>query len=202
MNILNHNNFIFIGDSLTFGYGVNKNKCWIEILRDSILSSSINLNIINKGINGNTTTDMLNRFTEDVIKLNPYTVFIMGGTNDLLSNRHLSLILDNIELMIKEAQTKTNNIIIGIPPRIVKEDAYRLFMPSSTYDYCENTLPILRDKLIKLCESYKVKYIDFYNLTANLNQKEIYLDGIHLNENGHKILFESFIKMLDLDINK
>ncbi|WP_394854996.1 GDSL-type esterase/lipase family protein [Clostridium lamae] len=199
---MNHNNFIFIGDSLTFGYGVNKNKCWIEILRDSILSSSINLNIINKGINGNTTTDMLNRFTEDVIKLNPYTVFIMGGTNDLLSNRHLSLILDNIELMIKEAQTKTNNIIIGIPPRIVKEDAYRLFMPSSTYDYCENTLPILRDKLIKLCESYKVKYIDFYNLTANLNQKEIYLDGIHLNENGHKILFESFIKMLDLDINK
>src|SRR5699024_7369523 len=92
-------------------------------------------NIINKGINGNTTTDMLNRFTEDVTILNPKKIFIMGGTNDLLSNRPINMIIANIELMIKESLTKTKYVIIGIPPKIIKEDAYKLFMPSLTYDY-------------------------------------------------------------------
>ncbi len=195
---MNSNNFIFIGDSLTFGYGVPKNKCWIELFKKYSLSSNMNFSIINKGINGNTTTDMLNRFTEDVTMLNPKSVFIMGGTNDLLSNRPLNSILDNIELMLKEALTKTNNIFIGIPPRIIKEDAYKLFMPSSTYDYCETNLPKLREGLIKLSKNYKIKYIDFYNMSLILDQKEIFLDGIHFNEKGHKLIFNEFIKILDL----
>lgn len=195
---MNPNNFVFIGDSLTFGYGVSKSKCWVEIFKNSTLSSSMNLSIINKGINGNTTTDMLNRFTEDVTIFNPKSVFVMGGTNDLLSNRPVNLILDNIELMLKEALTRTNNIFIGIPPRIIKEDAYRLFMPSSTYDYCEKKLPELREGLIKLCKNHKVNYIDFYSLTLNINPQKIFIDGIHFNENGHKILFEEFIKILNI----
>ena len=194
---MNSNPFIFIGDSLTFGYGVPKNKCWVEILKNYSSSFNMDFSIINKGINGNTTTDMLNRFTEDVTLFNPKSIFIMGGTNDLLSNRPLNLILDNIELMLKESLTKTSNIIIGIPPRIIKEDAYRLFMPSSTYDYCENTLPKLRENLIKLCDKYKVKYIDFYNLTLNLSPKEIFIDGIHFNEKGNRFFFEEFIRKLD-----
>lgn len=95
-------NFIFIGDSLTFGYGINKNKSWIGKLTYTRFIKNENLKIINQGINGNTTTDMLNRFSEDVSILSPNYVFIMGGTNDLLSNREVSLIISNIELMIKE----------------------------------------------------------------------------------------------------
>ena len=192
------NNFIFIGDSLTFGYGVKKNKCWVELFNEYSLSNNLNLHIINKGVNGNSSTDMLNRFTEDVTILKPNTIFIMAGTNDLLSNRPLNLIIDNIELMIKEALTTTSNVFIGIPPRIIKEDAYKLFMPSSNYDYCEANLPKLREQLIKLCSNYKIKYIDFYNATLNINPKEIFLDGIHFNENGHKLLFKEFIKIFNV----
>ena len=192
------NNFIFIGDSLTFGYGVPKNKSWIEAFKNYNLSYDLNFSIINKGINGNTTTDMLNRFTEDVTMLSPKAIFIMGGTNDLLSNRPLVQITENIELMLKEALTKTNNIFIGIPPKIIKEDAYRLFMASPTYDYCESNLPKLREELIKLCNNYKVKYIDFYNMSLSLNSSEIFIDGIHFNEEGHKLLFNEFLKALNL----
>ena len=195
---MDSNKFIFIGDSLTFGYGVPKNKSWIEIFKNYSLTSNKNISVINKGINGNTTTDMLNRFTEDVTILNPKSVFIMGGTNDLLSNRPLNLILDNIELMLKEALTKTNKVFIGIPPRIIKEDAYRLFMPSSTYDYCEANLPNLREELISICKNYNVKYIDFYNMSLGIDQKKIFVDGIHLNEEGNKLLFSEFIKALNL----
>lgn len=189
------NNFVFIGDSLTFGYGVNKNKSWVENFKS--LNTSNHLNIINKGVNGNTTTDMLNRFTEDVTMFNPKKIFIMGGTNDLLSNRPLNLIIDNIELMIKESLTKTNHVIIGIPPKIIKEDAYRLFIPSLTYDYCEKYLPLLREKLINICKRYRIVYIDFYSLTININSEEIFIDGIHFNEKGHKLLLNEFLKTIN-----
>ncbi|MBS5939839.1 GDSL family lipase [Clostridium sartagoforme] len=191
---MQNKNYVFIGDSLTFGYGVSKNKSWIEFYKEFCIEKGNNINIINKGINGNTTTDMLNRFTEDVTSLNPSTIFIMGGTNDLLSNRAIDSIIDNIDLMIQESLTCTDSIIIGIPPRIIKEDAYRLFMPSLTYDYCEKSLPKLREILIKLCNKYKLKYIDFYDLTSSINHNEYYIDGIHFNENGHKLLFNEFIK--------
>lgn len=195
---MNSNKFIFIGDSLTFGYGVPKNKSWIETFKSYSLTSNKNISVINKGINGNTTTDMLNRFTEDVTILNPKSVFIMGGTNDLLSNRPLNLILDNIELMLKEALTKTDKVFIGIPPRIIKEDAYKLFMPSSTYDYCEANLPKLREELISICKNYNVKYIDFYNMSLGIEPKKIFVDGIHFNEEGNKLVFSEFIKVLNL----
>lgn len=193
--ILKSDNFVFIGDSLTFGYGVNKNKSWVESFKSS--NTTEYLNIINKGVNGNTTTDMLNRFTEDVIMFNPQKIFIMGGTNDLLSNRPLDLIIDNIELMIKESLTKTKYVIIGIPPRIIKKDAYRLFMPSLTYDYCEKYLPLLREKLINICKKYSIIYIDFYSLTLNINSEEIFIDGIHFNENGHKLFLNEFLKTIN-----
>ena len=180
-----------MGDSLTFGYGVNKNNSWVEYLKNYLIDSGINYTIVNKGINGNTTTDMLNRFTEDVISLNPNKIFIMGGTNDLLCNRPVNSIVDNIELMIKESLFKTKDITIGIPPRIIKEDAKRLFVPSLTYDYCESNLPKLKEFLIELCNNYKVNFIDFYSLTVNSNF--IYMDGIHFNNEGHKVFLDEFI---------
>lgn len=187
-------NFIFIGDSLTFGYGVNKNKSWVECYKRICLNKNKDFKIINKGINGNTTTDMLNRFSEDVTNLKPCKVFIMGGTNDLLSNRSVNQIIDNVELMIKESLTYNTDIVLGIPPRIIKEDAYRLFMPSLTYDYCEESLPKLRGELINLCNKYKLKYIDFYKLSYNIDHNNYYIDGIHFNEDGHRILLNEFLK--------
>ena len=182
------NNFVFLGDSLTFGYGVSKKDCWV-----TLFENNTNLNVINKGINGSTTTDMLVRFDKDVLTFTPDKTFIMGGTNDLLSNRALSSILSNIELMIKDLKSINSSIIVGIPPDIIVEDAYRLFMPSSTYDYCKKLLPTLREKLITLCTNYDCDYVDFYSLTKNNIQNNIYIDGIHLNSKGQQLMLNEFL---------
>lgn len=176
--------FILIGDSLTFGYGIPKNENWVYKLQQSL-----NYNLINKGVNGNTTIDMLIRFSEDVIANNPTLIFIMGGTNDLLSNKSLSSIIKNIELMIKESLSINSKVILGIPPTIIGSDAYKLFSPSSTYDYCENELSKLREELIKLSKKYNLQYWDFYNLTLENIYTDIFNDGIHLNIKGQNLLF-------------
>lgn len=184
---------ILIGDSLTFGYGVDKNEGWVYRL-----NKEYSINLLNRGINGSTSTDMLSRFTVDVISKNPDSIFIMAGTNDFLSNRSLNSVLDNIELMVKEALTITKDIIIGIPPTIIKEIAYEKFMKTDTYDYAIKNLVLLRDNLINLCSKYSIKYLDFYRLTLNNLDKDIFLDGIHLNQKGNDIILKHFIENLTL----
>ncbi|WP_244833727.1 GDSL-type esterase/lipase family protein [Clostridium sp. BJN0001] len=183
---MNKINTIFIGDSLTYGYGVDKKSCWVYKL-----SKELNISYLNKGLNGDTTSSMLERYYEDVVIYNPKYVFIMGGSNDLLCMRSSSSIIENISLMIKDSINKSN-ILIGIPPCIVSEMAFNLFSPSSSYKYAEKELIVLRKKLIELCIKYKIKYIDFYEETKN--KKELFLDGIHLTKEGHNILYKKALK--------
>lgn len=183
--------YVFLGDSLTFGYGVKPKENWVTKLKNKL-----NLSIYNKGVNGSTTTDMLFRFQEDVIDLNPSNLFIMGGTNDLLSNRSVTSIISNIELMIKDALSNNINIIIGIPPTIIPEVANRLFMKCDTYEYCQKSLPLLRNELIDLCNTYSLNYIDFYSTILNSKDKaSLYLDGIHFTPLGQDLLFEEALKI-------
>jgi acyl-CoA thioesterase I len=181
---------ILIGDSLTYGYGVHRKESWTYKL--SLIE---NINIINKGVNGSTTTDMLNRFTKDVSKLNPDIIFIMGGTNDILSNRDLSLTLKNIELMIKESLTVTKGIIIGIPTTVYKTNTN--FISYETYDFIIENLKKLRLGLIALCKEFNIKYIDFYTATSSSKYyNDIFIDGIHLNTLGNQIMYEEVVKSL------
>lgn len=184
---------VLIGDSLTFGYGVPRKDSWVYNL-----SIELPINIINKGINGDTTPSMLSRFYNHVTCNNPTFIFIMGGTNDLLSGRSISSIVNNIEEMVKESLNKT--IFIGIPPCIIEKMAQNLFMPSSFYTYCSNNLPILRNKLIDLCNKYSIKYIDFYTLSINNLEKSIFVDGIHLNSLGNNLMKNEFLKISGLKL--
>lgn len=192
---MNQNNpyLILIGDSLTFGYGVSKKDSWVYKLQEKFTSKII----LNKGINGDTTSSMLTRYYKDVLSKNPKKIFIMGGTNDLLCGRNVDYIVKNLELMIKEGLGNNSEIIIGIPPIIIKDLAETLFMPSNYYKYCDENLSSLRSHIINLQKKYPFKYVDFYTLTKNHTLSEkIFLDGIHLNIKGNLLLFKCFLDIL------
>lgn len=185
------NKYVFLGDSLIFGYGVKPKDNWVNKLK-----TTYDLDIHNKGINGSTSTDMLVRFQKDVIDLSPNILFLMAGTNDLLSNRPVTSIINNIEVMIKDALSNNIEVYIGIPPNIIPEMANELFMKCDTYDYCNENLPLLRNELLNLCNFYSLKYIDFYSLTENVKElSNLYLDGIHLNPQGQNLLFKTAKKL-------
>lgn len=181
---------IFFGDSLTFGYGVSKENSWVYKA-----SQELSLSVLNKGRNGDTTASMLTRFYNDVLILHPKKVFIMGGTNDLLLGRSVSSIIENLELLIKDSLYINSQVIIGIPPKIVGKMANKLFSPSHLYNYAEIEIIKLRDELINLCNIYNLSFIDFYKLT--LTNDDIYLDGLHLNSVGHKLMYNESINYLN-----
>lgn len=188
----NNYDIIFFGDSLTFGYGVPKQNSWAYKIANELYSSSLN-----KACNGDTTTSMLSRYYNDVLKYKSSTIFIMCGTNDLLLGRSVTSIIDNIELMIKDALAINSKVIIGIPPQIIGSLANELFSPSHLYDYAEKELLTLKNELINLCEKYQLKFINFYDLT--LNKDDIYLDGIHLTSLGHELMYKKWLTTIQIN---
>ena len=99
-----HNRVVFMGNSITEG--------WIQ-MRPEFFN---NRDYINRGIGGQTTPQMLLRFREDVINLNPSVVIILAGTNDIAGNSgYISLesIIDNIKSMAEIANANGIKVIIS-----------------------------------------------------------------------------------------
>ena len=78
------NRVVFMGNSITEG--------WIQ-MRPEFFN---NRDYINRGIGGQTTPQMLLRFREDVINLNPSVVIILAGTNDIAGNSGYKLITSSL----------------------------------------------------------------------------------------------------------
>jgi len=120
---------VCIGDSLTTGYGVSMDVSWI-----SIVKNSLKINIINKGINGDTTAGMLSRSFRDVVEKNPTHSFIMGGCNDIMNNYSLNIVEDNLYEIIKESLNHNIIPILGIEPPVIGELAILYWGTDSNYD--------------------------------------------------------------------
>ncbi|MBF8984295.1 hypothetical protein IZY60_12175 [Lutibacter sp. B2] len=78
---------VCIGDSLTYDYGVNREEAWINLIENRY-----DVQILNKGINGDTTERMVSRFYMDIVRNNPSHAIIMGGSNDLITGVPLILL--------------------------------------------------------------------------------------------------------------
>ncbi|MFC5080352.1 GDSL-type esterase/lipase family protein [Vibrio thalassae] len=70
---------VLMGDSLTAGWGLAATQNW----SDKLSQAHPNLEFINCGVPGDTTTGMLARFKQQVVDRNPKFVVIFGGLNDL-----------------------------------------------------------------------------------------------------------------------
>ena len=84
-------NFVFLGDSITDFYP-------LEEFYD-------NLPVVNSGVSGYKTTDILSRIDSMVTIYNPTKVFLLIGTNDVPS-RSEDEIVKNIQEIVKEIQSK------------------------------------------------------------------------------------------------
>jgi Lysophospholipase L1 and related esterases len=180
---------VFLGDSLTFGYGVHKEDSWVNRV-----CTNLNLSYLNKGVNGDTTVGMLSRVWKDVIKISPSFCFILAGTNDFLMDRSFKTIFENIVLLDKECEDNNIKATILIPPFIDKNKAINLWSSYPDYDNINSLIFNLKTELLNTLD--KDKIIDLYSATnkAYLSGEDIYIDGIHLNEKGHLLISEYIIR--------
>ncbi len=142
---------------------------------------------IDRGISGQTSSQMLLRFRKDVIDLHPKVVVILAGTNDIAGNTgYISLenILGNIISMAELAKTHHIKVILCS------------VLPAFDYPWRKGKEPNIKiPQLNTLIKNYadqnKISYADYFlpmNDGKNGLKSELTKDGVHPILDGYKIM--------------
>lgn len=166
---------VFMGNSITEG--------WITTDPDFFKLNQI----INRGIGGQTTPQMLLRFRQDVIDLKPDGVVILAGINDIAGNTGpstLKMIEDNIQGMAELA--KASGIRVALCS----------LLPSNRIPWRGNENPSKKiDSLNQWIARYATQnafdYVDYFSKLAD-SEKGMPVnysgDGVHPTLAGYKIM--------------
>jgi len=148
---------------------------------------------INRGIGGQTTPQMLVRFRQDVINLQPKVVIILAGTNDIAGNTG-PMRLEDIEAdFVSLAELARANMIKVIYSSILPVHNYT---PKSQ-DFFAQRSPEKILALNKWLKSYcdtapnTCAYLDYFSAVVDdkgLMKKDLADDGLHPNAAGYKIM--------------
>jgi acyl-CoA thioesterase-1 len=186
---------VCLGDSLTYGYGVKRSESWCRKLEEKL-----NATILNKGINGDTTSGMLARFERDVLAEKPDVLLFIGGTNDIFLSENTDIAKNNIAAIVQQSLSGGILPIIGCPTPIheeLVEGKWKMYMENTNI---VETLKQYHEWLNLYSNTYDVKLIDFYTefCSDNIIQDKLkyYLDGIHLTGEGNSLIADIIYKKL------
>ncbi len=172
---------IVVGDSLTEGYGVSKEKAYPALLEKKLLAAKMNWEVINSGISGSTTASAISRI-KWVLKSKPNLIMLALGANDGLRGLKPVESRKNLQAAIEVIQKAQIPLVLAgmmMPPNYGKE-------------YQKEFEKIYAD----LARSNKLIFIPFLiegvggKLDLNL------ADGIHPNEKGHVIIADHVFKSI------
>ena len=173
---------IFMGDSITEGWGA-KGPAGSPDRGEFFPGKPY----INRGISGQTTPQMLVRFRQDVIHLQPKAVVILAGINDIAENTGkttLGEISDNIASMSELAHANGIRVVLCS------------VLPASDFRWHPGLEPAPKVKALNdWIKTYAGKngytYVDYYAGMVNGEggmKAELSPDGVHPNKAGYEIM--------------
>jgi lysophospholipase L1-like esterase len=165
---------VFFGDSIT----ENWRRADPAMFSDDVLD---------RGISGQTTPQMLLRTYPDVIALRPRVVHIMAGTNDISGNTGPETdqtIVDNLRAMIVLATANRIAVVLGS------------ITPSSHFVGRPDANPSARivrlNRLLRdLADELRVTWVDYHAPLSDAEggmRQGLSNDGLHLNRAGYAII--------------
>ena len=213
----NSTKVVFLGDSITEAgeskEGDGTYKGFITSLKEDV---GQDMELINKGIGGNKVSDLLLRFKQDVLDLKPDIVFIYIGINDVWhkydwgTGTDIDVFENGLRKIIVDIKTKGTKIILCTPTVIGENSGeFRLnnnFKDIDTMDIMNKDLDAFSDVIRNLSSEFTTELLDFRkkfkdyiseNNTKNLSKGILTYDGVHLNNQGNKLIADEMIKFLD-----
>ena len=187
----NNKKLLCLGDSLTYGYGVRRSDCWV-----ALASEKSGWELINSGICGDTSCGMLARFPLLVAEHGPDAVFLMGGTNDIICSGTDSTARSCISAIAQQAQARGIRPILGIPPRMLPERISDNWSGLTDFGEAARISHEYSQWLRHFASFFGIPLVDFSELYYSEPHKELSLDGIHPNKEGHRHMLELIIKEL------
>jgi len=172
---------VVLGDSLTEGYGVAKEQAFPAILEKKITASGKKWTVVNAGVSGSTTASALGRL-KWLLKSKPDLILIALGANDGLRG-----------LKVEESEKNLAEAIEFLQKQKIPVVLAGLFMPPN---YGKEYTEKFKKMYVHLAKKYKVPLIPFVLEKVAGNPKLNLADGIHPNEEGHKIIAETVYQEL------
>lgn len=179
---------LFLGDSLTAGYGVEKDEAYPSRLEDLLREKGINdVKLINAGISGSTTASGLSRL-KWYQRAKPDLLFLALGANDGLRGLSLEAMEKNLNDIIEAAKAEGMTVILAgmeIPPNYGEEYTrqFREVFQTLSHKHAISLMPFLLREVGGI---------------PHLNQS----DGIHPNLQGHRIIADNVLPYIITAINK
>ena len=153
-------------------------------------------NYCGRGIGGQTSAQMLMRFTADVINLHPKAVVIMAGTNDVAHNTYWvepGKVVDNVVAMCHLARAN------GIVPIISSIPPCAAFVWNPEIKNAAQTIVDINKKLRAYAEANGIVYVDYHTALADKQNgflKQLSDDGCHPNPDTYYIMEELVLKAI------
>lgn len=173
-NITQKGQNVFIGDSITEFYPI------ADLLSD--------FSVINRGIGGDTSEDLLSRLN-DILILEPKKIFMLIGTNDIGLSVPQEQTVSNIETICKKIAEKLPNTelyLISVLPVNSEKECIR----NSALPRTNDAIDSLNERI---CGIDGVKFIDAGSKLKDESGKlkeEFTLDGLHLSVKGYVVYSE------------
>jgi lysophospholipase L1-like esterase len=146
---------------------------------------------INRGISGQTTSQMLIRIRQDVVNLQPKVVIVLAGTNDIAGNTGPERIEDieaNYASMSEIAHANHIRVVFSsiLPVHNYTPQSQNFFALRSPAKILE-----LNHWLKSHCVSMKSIYLDYFSATVDdkgMLKRDLAEDGLHPNAEGYKVI--------------
>lgn len=170
---------VVIGDSISAGYGINKDLAYPQLLENKLNSAGKNVEVINGAESGAISAASLERLKFYIKRVKPDIVLLAIGGNDARARKPIETIKSNIEKTILFAKQNELKIILA---------GQKIF---------SNLGPEYTGKFEKiyfdLAKKHDIPLIPFLLKDVGGVKSMNIADGFHPNEAGHEKIAETVL---------
>ena len=107
-----NNSILIYGDSISAGYGMEKESQWSESLKTLLSDKGFKISVHNRSVSGETTGGGLTRISRILDELKPTFLLLELGGNDALRGYPPKKIYENLDKMIQASKERGINVFL------------------------------------------------------------------------------------------
>ena len=168
---------LILGDSLSAGYGMDREASWVSLLETRLEESGYSYRILNSSISGDTSQGGLARLPRLLDTYQPEIVIIELGANDGLRGINPDITRRNLTSMIQQSQAIGARVLLAgikLPP-----------------NYGSAYLEQFESMYADLAKEFDTLLVPFFMDGVALRPDLLQADNIHPNEKGQPVLLDN-----------
>lgn len=185
---------------------------YVNMIYEKLKQTNEGIEVLNRGVYGNKTTDMYARWREDTLNIKYDILSVLCGINDIGFERRLNIGNDMekyefvYDRMLYEAKKFNPNAkLVLIAPFLFKKRFYNETWKYDIYDdwnLWSADIETEGETVKKLAQKYNGVFVpafdEFKKLCGRDGWNKYTPDGIHLNADGAKVLADLWIDTVNL----